>query len=67
MEQYTRDDFLESAKPYEFLYNVKDDPELHERSLITIKENAHAVGVKGFESLYKLYVREKEKQKTHSL
>lgn len=55
MCKFTREDFLETTKPYEFLYEMKKDPVVHEQALIDIQENARAVGIRNFRKLYKSY------------
>ena len=54
-KQYTKEQFLETTEPYDYLLAIKNDPEQHERELAAIKENASAVGIKNFGTLYKVY------------
>lgn len=57
MKTYTKEQFLNTREPYENLYKLKNDPLRHEQALTVTKENANAVGVGNFNSLYKAYVR----------
>ena len=58
-KQYTKEQFLETTEPYDYLLSIKNDPEQHERELAAITENASAVGIRNFGTLYKLYEKEK--------
>ena len=60
MQQFTKDDFLSTTEPYEYLYSIKNNPLKHEQALEAIQENARAVGVRGFRKLYQCYVKEVE-------
>lgn len=57
MKTYTKEQFLNTREPYEYLYAMKNDALRHEQALTVTEENAHAVGVKNFNRLYKAYVR----------
>lgn len=56
MKTYTKEQFLSTKEPYEFLRKMRNDPLRHEQALAAIKDNAHAVGVKNFNSLYAAYI-----------
>lgn len=56
MNTYTKEQFLNTREPYEALYKMKNDPFRHEQALAAIKENAHAVGVRNFDRIYKAYI-----------
>ena len=54
--QFTREDFLETARPYKFIKENSTNP-LEETQLITmVREIALSVGVTNFTSLYKAYL-----------
>lgn len=52
---FTQKDFL-SAKPYEYLFEMKNDPLQHEQAFEAVQKNAHAVGIKNFSRLYEEYL-----------
>lgn len=52
---FTQKDFL-SAKPYEHLFKMKNDPLQHEKAFEAVQKNAHAVGIKNFSRLYEEYL-----------
>jgi len=54
---YTKDDYLNSPAPYEELYQLADQPFIHERQLTIMSENAQSTGVRNFRKLYQQYVR----------
>lgn len=56
VNKFTKEDFLTTTKPYEYLQCMKNDPVRHEQSLGAIQENAHAVGVTNFGKLYEAYL-----------
>lgn len=54
--QFTREDFLETARPYKFIKENSTN-HLEETQLITmVREIALSVGVTNFTSLYKAYL-----------
>ena len=52
---YTADDFLNTSKPYEYLYSLKDNKFLLQQTLQRMKAQAGSVGVKCFISLWNAY------------
>lgn len=52
---FTREDFLDTSKPYEWLYQFKGDEFTLKRLMFKVMENAKAVKVTGFKSMYKEY------------
>lgn len=55
IQVFTKKDFL-SAKPYEYLFAMKNDPPQHEQAFEAVQKNAHAVGIKNFSRLYEEYL-----------
>lgn len=56
MPEYTKEDFLKTTKPYEYLQYLKEDPTQHEQALLAVQENARAVGVRNFRKIYASYI-----------
>lgn len=52
---YTKEEFLQSTAPYEYLYSFIDDKFTLERELIKISEMAKEVGIRNFKTLFKGY------------
>lgn len=52
---YTKEEFLQSTEPYEYLYTFIDDKFSLERELIKISEMAKEVGIRNFKTLFKGY------------
>lgn len=52
---YTREDFLNSEKPYEFIYMLKDNKFKQKRLLAAMTEQAKKCKVTNFPTLYKAY------------
>lgn len=52
---FTQKDFL-SAKPYEYLFAMRNDPFQHKQAFEDVQKNAHAVGIKNFSRLYEEYL-----------
>lgn len=57
MQTFTKEDFLSTVKPYEYLRSIKNNPLEHEQALEAIQENAHTVGVRNFRKLYGAFLR----------
>jgi len=55
MQSFTKSDFLETTKPYDYLFGLKEEPLQHEKAFASVKENAYAVGVRNFCKLYQAY------------
>lgn len=55
--QFTRDDFTQSNKPYEFLYQFHDEPFKMQQMLERVKAQAAAVKIRGFMNLWNLYLK----------
>ncbi len=53
---FSKEDFLETTKPYDFVAKAKDQFELEKR-LTLVSANAVKVGVKNFRTIYKSYSR----------
>lgn len=56
MQTFTKEDFLSTTKPYEYLLGLKNTPLQHEQALEAIQENARVVGVRNFNRLYKAFL-----------
>lgn len=54
---FTKADYLETTKPYEFAYQFHKDPFEHEQIITQICEQARAQGIANFGLLYHSYVR----------
>ena len=61
--KYTKDDFLYTEKPYEAIYDYKNDPFMHNLKIEQMAQQAAEVGVKTFKGLYKNYVKMREMQR----
>lgn len=59
--RYTMDDYLKTTAPYEELYALRGDPFLHEQNLAQMMQEAEAIGFKGFNRLYRQYIKSKER------
>ena len=55
--QWTADDFTRSTKPYDFVYQFKNDSFKMRQVLELVKAQAAAVKIRGFMNLWKLYVK----------
>jgi uncharacterized protein (DUF927 family) len=55
--QFTADDFTQSNKPYEFLYQFHDQPFKMQQVMEMVKAQAAAVKIRGFVNLWKLYLK----------
>lgn len=60
IKQYTRDDFLTTTEPYEFLYQFRDDPFTMGRMTERMSILAREQGVTSFKKLFKDYVKKQE-------
>lgn len=60
IKQYTRDDFLTTTEPYEFLYQFKDDPFNLGRMVERVSLIAREQHVTNFKKLFKDYVKKQE-------
>ncbi len=58
IETFTRDDFLKSTVPYDFVYLFIKDGLKYAQARELVELRAKAVGVKGFNSKYKAYVEQ---------
>lgn len=58
--EYTRDDFLNSEKPYEFLYMFKDDKFKQKRLLAEMTDQAKKCKVTNFPTLYKAFAESRK-------
>jgi hypothetical protein len=62
MQQFTREDFLNSTGPYEAVYKLKDNAFECERAKTFYSEMAQKVaGIRNFKTLYNNYVKEQRK------
>lgn len=59
---YTKEDYLNSAAPYEELYKLFGDPFAHERKMTMMAEEAAEVGIRNFKRLYGEYVKSLRQQ-----
>lgn len=55
--QFTADDFTQSNKPYEFLYQFHNNPFKMQQVLERVKAQAAAVKIRGFMNLWTLYLK----------
>ena len=53
---YTKEDYIESQKPFEWIYQYKDNEFLMSQLVERVKIKAAAVGVRNFKSLWGLYL-----------
>ena len=60
VRQFTKDDFLYTQKPFDFLYDFKDKPFEMAQYREQMKEYAKAIGVLGFAGLWKAYLESKK-------
>ena len=58
MKNYTKQDFLETDKPYQELYAVNGTPLQRAQALSVLQENARAVG--NFMKLYEAFLASQE-------
>ena len=56
IEDYTREDFLDSDAPYEYIYLHKQNKFMQQKLIAKMTEQAKSVGVKNFPTLYKAYI-----------
>ena len=59
---YTVEEYYNTAKPYDWLYQYKDDKFLLRQLCEKIKAQAGALGVKAFMSLWNAYLESKAQQ-----
>lgn len=59
---YSKDDYLHSTSPFEWLYQFKDNKLKMRQMMALISEKAGAVGVRNFITLFKAYVDTVEKK-----
>ena len=55
IEEYTKEDFLDTDKPYEYIFLHKDNKFMQQKLLNKMSEQAKKVGVRNFPTLYKAY------------
>lgn len=65
--EYTYDDFLNTDKPYETLYNLISVPTVMNREVIKMADRAKEVGFKHFKSLWKDYLTTKDMERKQQL
>ena len=53
--EYTKEDFLDTDKPYEYIFLHKDNKFMQQKLLNKMSEQAKKVGVRNFPTLYKAY------------
>ena len=56
IEEYTKEDFLDTDKPYEYIFLHKDNKFMQQKLITKMAEQAKKVGVRNFPTLYKAYV-----------
>ena len=56
IEEYTKEDFLDSDKPYEFVFLHKDNKFMQQKLITKMSEQAKRVGVRNFPTLYKAFL-----------
>lgn len=54
--EYTRDDFLSSTGPYEFLYGMRETPFVQRQVMAQLSDMARQAGIRNFATIYKEYV-----------
>lgn len=57
IKQFTKEDFMNSLEPYEFLYAHKDNSFILEKMLTAISEMAQQQGIRNFKKLFTEYVK----------
>lgn len=55
IEEYTREDFLDTEKPYEYIYLHRHNKYTQKKLITKMAAQAKMVGVSNFPTLYKLY------------
>lgn len=60
IKEYSRDDFLLSTEPYEFVYKFMDDTFMLERVLSQVSDKAKKVKVMNFKTLFNAYVKKQQ-------
>lgn len=55
IEEYTKEDFLDTDKPYEYIFLHKGNKFMQQKLLNKMSEQAKKVGVRNFPTLYKAY------------
>lgn len=64
IKEYTREDFLDSNEPYEWLYNTcKGDDFKLQKLMVKMSDAAKNVGIKNFKTMFASYVHSIQKQK----
>ena len=56
MKNYTKQDFLETDKPYQELYALNGTPSQHAQAFSALQKNARAVGIRNFKKLYEVFL-----------
>lgn len=56
IKQYTREDFLESTEPYEFVYSFAENKFTQERIMLAVAAIAQSQGIRNFKKLFMEYV-----------
>lgn len=64
--EYTKDDYIGTSVPYEFLYQYIENTFLLEQMVERMREQAASVGIKKFMSLWKGFLLTKKEKKTNS-
>jgi len=58
---FTKDDYLKTEKPFQYLYDLKENKFVSKRTLTLMSDKARQVGVKNFVTLYNAYVESQKK------
>ena len=56
IEEYTKEDFLDTDKPYEYVFLHKDNKFMQQKLITKMSEQAKKVGVRNFPTLYKSFL-----------
>ena len=61
--EFTADDFYNTSKPFEWLYQFKDNKFVLQQMLQKMKQRANSVGVRSFVTLWKVYLESEQKRR----
>lgn len=63
LKQYTKEDFLESLEPYEFLYQFNENSLKMEQVATQLSEMAQSLGIRNFKKLFGEYLKSQKSNK----
>ena len=62
LKQYTKEDFLQTLEPYEFVYSFKESGFTQEKILTMVADMAQKQGIRNFKKLFQEFVKSKNKE-----